>query len=193
MPTLLALTGASADQLQKVGAGLKGRDFSRLLTAPADAAVDTLRPASLFNYNMWAFQDFSWSEKMLGATMAKTVPPGQRIEELLKVEPNFQNRCAIRSVFDGRYRFSRYFGQTGFNRPTTWEELTSKNDVELYDLEGDPEEINNLAMDRQRHGDLVMAMNAKLNARIDEEVGVDDGSFLPLRDGKWYFPSPQDR
>jgi hypothetical protein len=121
------------------------------------------------------------------------VPAAEKIQELLRVEPNFQNRCAIRSVYDGRYRFSRYFGQTDFNRPTTWEELTSKNDIELYDLETDPEEIDNLATDRRRHGDLVMTMNAKLNARIDEEVGVDDGSFLPLRDGKWYFPSPQDR
>ena len=38
-----------------------------------------------------------------------------------------------------------------------------------------------------------MAMNAKLNARIDEEVGSDDGSFLPIRDGKWYFPDAKDR
>jgi arylsulfatase A-like enzyme len=193
LPTLLALTGAPDEQLQKVGVGLQGRDFSPLLTAPVDAAVDSLRPAALFNYNMWAYQDYTWSEKMLPTTMAKGVPAAEKIQELLRVEPNFQNRCAIRSVYDGRYRFSRYFGQTDFNRPTTWEELTSKNDIELYDLETDPEEIDNLATDRRRHGDLVMTMNAKLNARIDEEVGVDDGSFLPLRDGKWYFPSPQDR
>ena len=38
------------------------------------------------------------------------------------------------------------------------------------------------------NNDLVMAMNEKLNARIAEEVGNDDGSFLPIRDGKWFFP-----
>jgi hypothetical protein len=97
-------------------------------------------------------------------------------------------------VYDGRYRFSRYFGQTDFNRPTTWEELTSNNDIELYDLEtdsrGDRQPGHGPAAPRRsRHDD----ENAKLKARIDEEVGVDDGSFLPLRDGKWYFPSPQDR
>ena len=131
---------ATDEQLQQVGAELKGRDFSPLLTAPVHAAVISLRPAALFNYNMWAYQDYAWGEKMLPATMAKGVPAAEKIQELLKVEPNFQNRCAIRSVYDGRYRFSRYFGQIDFNRPTTWEELTSKNDVELYDLETDPEE-----------------------------------------------------
>jgi hypothetical protein len=53
--------------------------------------------------------------------------------------------------------------------------------------------VASLALDKKSYGDLVMAMNTKLNARIDEEVGVDDGSFLPIRNGKWYFPSPQDR
>ena len=36
--------------------------------------------------------------------------------------------------------------------------------------------------------DLVMAMNAKLNGRIAEEVGDDNGSFVPIRSSKWFFP-----
>jgi hypothetical protein len=31
-----------------------------------------------------------------------------------------------------------------------------------------------------------MALNALLNARIEEEVGIDDGKFLPILDGRWY-------
>jgi hypothetical protein len=31
-------------------------------------------------------------------------------------------------------------------------------------------------------------MNAKLNGRLAEEVGVDDSRFLPIRDGKWVLP-----
>jgi hypothetical protein len=34
--------------------------------------------------------------------------------------------------------------------------------------------------------DLIMALNETLNGRIDEEVGVDDGKFLPLFHGFWY-------
>ena len=141
---------------------------------------------------MRSFQD-SLEREDAPRHYSKGLPAADKIQELLKTEPDFQDRCAIRSVFDGRYRFSRYFGQPDFNRPTTCEDLTGKNDLELYDLGTDPEEIDNLATDRRRDGDLVMTMNATLNAPIDEEVGDDDGSFLPMRDGKWYFPSSQDR
>lgn len=59
------------------------------------------------------------------------------------------NLCAIRSSFDCRYRFSRYFSPIKFNRPTAYETLVAKNDLELYDLQQDPDETRNLA---GRHG-----------------------------------------
>ena len=57
------------------------------------------------------------------------------------------------------------------------EALFSLNDVELYDLERDPHELNNLALDRARHGELLLAMNDKLNRLIDAEVGEDVGQM----------------
>ena len=47
-------------------------------------------------------------------------------------------------MFDGRYRFSRYFSPIHFNRPTTYEALVANNDLEVYDLQEDPEETRNL-------------------------------------------------
>ena len=41
--------------------------------------------------------------------------------------------------------------------------------------------------------DPVTAMNDKLNDRLAEEVGEDNGSFLPIRDGKWHFPAANER
>jgi hypothetical protein len=43
-----------------------------------------------------------------------------------------------------------------------------------------------LAQGGTAKGDLFMALNDKLNARIDEEVGDDNDKFLALIDGHWY-------
>jgi arylsulfatase len=95
-------------------------------------------------------------------------------------------RGAIRSVFDGRYQFTRYFSPKQHNRPTSIEALFKLNDVELFDLQADPHELNNLALDREKNADLLVAMNAKLNRLIDEEVGEDIGQMMPGgEDGSW--------
>jgi hypothetical protein len=63
----------------------------------------------------------------------------------------------------------------------------------LYDLQEDAEEVHNLAAGPDAGRDLVMAMNAKLNGRIAKEVGDDNGGFLPIRNGKWFFPPKSER
>jgi arylsulfatase A-like enzyme len=192
-PTLLALTGADPAALQKAGADLKGRSFSALMEAPDEASFEALRPASLFNYNMLSFQDARWARKMDEYMRDAKAPLAAKIKELIKVEPDFHDRCGIRSAFDGRYRFSRYFSPLDFNTPATYESLTAKNDLELYDLQEDAEEVRNLAADPKANSDLIMAMNAKLNGRVSDEVGDDDGSFIPIRNGKWFFPPKSER
>jgi hypothetical protein len=91
-------------------------------------------------------------------------------------------RVAIRSITDERYRFTRYFPFRAFNTPTTLDDLRAKYDLELYDLRNDPDEVVNLAYNFDANRDLIAAMNAKLNALIAAEIGVDDGSFLPFKD-----------
>ncbi|MBT5435641.1 MAG: hypothetical protein P8Q36_04315 [Alphaproteobacteria bacterium] len=83
-------------------------------------------------------------------------------------------------MFDGRYKFSRYFAPLQHNTPETLEQLTAVNDLELFDHANDPDETVNLAADIETNSSLVMTMNTKLNEIIAQEVGVDDGSFLGL-------------
>jgi hypothetical protein len=73
------------------------------------------------------------------------------------------------------------------------EELLAMNDLEVYDLQADPDEMANLALDPKKNGDLILALNQVTNERIADEVGVDDGSFLPIRNGKWAFPPLNER
>ena len=43
-------------------------------------------------------------------------------------------------------------------------------------------------------GDIpILALNQEANRRIAEEVGEDNGHFLPIRDGKWSFPPASER
>ena len=93
--------------------------------------------------------------------------------------PDFSKRGAIRSIFDGRHRFTRYFAPNEHHRPETIADLTDRNDLELFDLENDPNETTNLAEDPTQVPDLILKMNSLLNRTLDEEVGTDDGSSLP--------------
>ena len=54
-----------------------------------------------------------------------------------------------------------------------------RNDLELYDTQADPDELNNLATDATAHRDLIIGLNQRLNGLVKTEVGVDDGREHP--------------
>jgi arylsulfatase A-like enzyme len=192
-PTIISLTGRDAAARTRASEGLTGRDFSSWLHSPAQAGPQSIRPASLFNFDMLSYQDTRWAAMTVDTRTYRAKTPEEQAAVLAKHPPNFLNRTAIRSIWDGRYRFSRYFSPVRFNTPGSLEELLAMNDVEVYDLHNDPEEMNNLAVDPKRNGDLILALNQEANRRIAEEIGEDNGRFLPIRDGKWNFPPASER
>ena len=168
VPTIVASTGLTSAGTDD----LPGRDITAALSSGGGAGVNDIRDAALYSYNMILTLDGDFVGA-LAAQQSGTAEPGP------PPRPDFSKRGAIRSVYDGRHRFTRYFAPTEHHRPETIEELTARNDLELYDLQTDPTEAINLAADPAAAADLILKMNALLNKTIDDEVGTDDGSFLP--------------
>jgi len=136
---------------------------------------------------MFAYIDGEFLEKAVA--MLQQLDGKTKLKEAAQagtMRPDLAKRGAIRGLYDGRYRFARYFSPRQHNRPASLEALFKLNEVELYDVERDPLERNNLAMDRAKHRELLEAMNANLNALIEREVGEDAGQMLPGGvDGGW--------
>jgi arylsulfatase len=186
-PTLVALSGADAARRTAIASRLPGKDFSPLLAAPEAAAYTAVRDGALYCYNMFAYIDGGFMQKVVAMLQQ---PDGKaRLKQAAgsgDMRPDLSKRGAIRGVFDGRYQFSRYFSPKQHNRPESLESLFKLNDVEAFDLQNDPLERDNLALDPKKNRDLLAAMNAKLNLLIDREVGEDVGQMLPGGvDGNW--------
>ena len=180
IPTLVGLTNADAGLRAAAVEGLPGHDFTGLLQAPEAAATDAVRKAVLFNYVGLQTVDALYMMRV-----CRDIAHGRFAPPFTEVKPDMSRRGFISFVYDGRYKFARYYAPDDFNTPGTLEELLASNEIEVFDLETDPEEVINLGVDPQTHKDLILRMNDLLNRMIAREVGVNDGSFLPsvLRSG----------
>jgi arylsulfatase len=182
VPTLISLTNASPEQKAAITKNLHGKDFSPVLAAPEQASLDAVRDGQLYCFNMFASLDGDFLLK--ARDLIKEGGPEKF--KAAGLHPDMRKRGAIRSVFDGRYQFTRYYSPKQHNLPASIEELFEFNDVELFDHQNDPHELHNLAMDRVANAELILMMNAKLNRLIKEEVGEDVGQMLPGGiDGGW--------
>jgi arylsulfatase len=175
-PTLVSFTGIEPGRRAAIVKDLPGKDLSGLLASPGQAGANVVHEGVLFNYNMFAYLDGDFFRKAVDF-----VHQGGNPKELKSagIVPDMMKRGAVRSVYDGRHVFARYFSPKQHNLPTSLEALYRLNDVELYDTEADPDEMRNLAAVRGEAADLVLAMNAKLNRLIEAEVGEDRGQMLP--------------
>jgi arylsulfatase A-like enzyme len=174
MPSLPALARVPEAQRRDAVKDLPGRDFSGVLANADLAAPQAVRPGVLFNYVAPLTIDSDYClAGMTQLLQGKVTPP------LTELQPKLDKRGFLSFVFDGQYKFARYYAPANFNTPETLEQITGNNDIQLFDLTSDPLEVHNLALDTQKNKDVILRMNALLNELIAKEVGKNDGSFLP--------------
>ena len=174
IPTLVGLSGTTAEKKKKLLKGLPGHDFSKLLKSPEDSPLNAVRDGVLFNYAGLLTVDADYITLAMAYCSKSKYPP-----PLSKKHPDLSNRGFLSFVFDGRYKYTRYFAPNKYNTPKTLKEIFMYNDVELFDLKNDPGEINNLAVYPEAQKNLILRMNSLLNKLIEKEVGANNGNFLP--------------
>jgi arylsulfatase A-like enzyme len=174
MPSLPGLAGVPENQRLDAVKGLPGHDISGVLAVAATADPHALRAGALFNYvgPMTIDADYCTAAMTL-LLQGKPAPP------LAELHSKLTKRGFMSFVFDGQYKFVRYYAPANFNMPTTLDQILGDNDVQLFDLTGDPLETHNLALDPVKNKDLILRLNGLLNKLMVDEVGTNNGSFLP--------------
>lgn len=185
VPSLLTMAGVAAGTVDELaGRRLPGKDFSSALSDPGKADLHSVRESVLFTYSGLATND-SDAVKFFAEAKAAGEDP-RHVMQSTGFRPDLTKRGSLRTMFDGRYKFSRYFAPAQRNLPTNLDDLYRFNDVELYDLQTDPAEMTNLAANRGYNDELVLAASGKLEAVIKAEIGVDDGREMPqFQDIDW--------
>jgi arylsulfatase len=193
VPTTLAYAGLSETEREQRYPFLKGHDLSGVV---ADPGSDGPRGSSknpgkgvLYTYDMIATIDAEWllgnAPVLMDVAAAEAGLEFHRgTKEFLAIldkvgTPDVDKREVFRGIFDGRYKLIRYFGLGHYHLPQSVAELLTNNDVALYDVQLDPEEMNNLANpDNPAYDKALLAqMNTKLNALIEAEIGEDVALF----------------
>jgi arylsulfatase len=138
----------------------------------------------LFNYNTTHYLDSEFAAGLAadGVNADRWMP----LRAVLAGHPPLPRRshpALFRGVHTGRHAFARYYRPDQHHDPADWDTLVRHNQLELYDLAADPQELHNLAhtpstVDAATRA-LILDLNQRTRALVAAEVGTDLGDELP--------------
>lgn len=183
VPTILGFTGMSNEEIKETYPDLKGFNLASAMERPAEPG-----PRDEEGIYFSISSVYECNPDLKYKMLTTEIPEGMQGSEFFSFPEDviqWEIRSFMRGIYDGRYRYARYFSPNQHHKPTDWETLRYYNDLELYDTWVDPHEMNNLAFVPEQQQTLIMEMNQKLNRLEEREVGIDDGSYMPGDPSIW--------
>ena len=186
VPTLLEFTGLSKSELRDKHPELKGNSYAELVE---NVEYDNIRnqEGHLIHGVQIIPAVFQVAEKFRHTGLAEGYwEKAKAFMSKGNFLPNFTPPLNYKGVVDKKYKFLRFFSPRQNNIPINFDELSKYNaDYQLYDLENDPFEMNDLAKD-ENNRELLMAMNDKCNRLADKEIGLEN-HVLHLPGPDWFW------
>lgn len=178
VPTLIGLAGGDFNDID---ARLKGMDYSAIVMGQKTKERDEI----LVNFSNTTQGNPRLEKKRMLAKVAEA-KDGPKVSFTWPDDfIQFDTRTLGRGIITKKYKYSRWFTPGDHHMPENWSQLMGRNDLELYDIENDPLELNNLAQDPEAYKSILMMLNNNLNKLIEKEVGEDKGTYFPGEPTMW--------